>query len=228
MEALLPLYIYVHANNMTKPFLTILSTIANSLVGSQMRTRFIVVRANQIVILSLQQQHQAAKQLLVELFAHVGLQCGIRTIFDEAPDFAKIVRETHEQGLITLPDIYLNLYQVVLYPSVIVPRPHKASVDPLTHKEHEVLALIQKGLSNKEICQQLSISLSTAKWHIKKISLANYKSPIALLLFRVLCIKKCLTNKIHATLVFSEKLGLTHFTEMLVLSWFHNTRVFIC
>ena len=68
-----------------------------------------------------------------------------------------------------MPDIYLNLYQDVLYPSVIVPRPHKASVDPLTHKEHEVLALIQKGLSNKEICQQLSISLSTAKWHIKNI-----------------------------------------------------------
>lgn len=161
--------LYLRSRKQYDKALTILSTIANSLVGSQMRTRFIVVRANQIVILSLQQQHQAAKQLLVELFAHVGLQCGIRTIFDEAPDFAKIVRETHEQGLITLPDIYLNLYQDVLYPSVIVPRPHKASVDPLTHKEHEVLALIQKGLSNKEICQQLSISLSTAKWHIKNI-----------------------------------------------------------
>jgi LuxR family maltose regulon positive regulatory protein len=32
-----------------------------------------------------------------------------------------------------------------------------------------VLVFVQKGLSNKEICQQLSISLSTVKWHIKNI-----------------------------------------------------------
>lgn len=180
--------LYLRSRKQYDKALTILSTIADSLLGSQMRTRFIVVRANQIVILSLQQQHQTAQQLLVELFAHVGLQCGIRTIFDEAPDFAKIVREAHEQGLITLPDIYLNLYQDVLYPSVIVTRQPKVPADSLTQKEHEVLALIQKGLTNKEICEHLSISLSTAKWHIKnifgKLQVTNRASAVSLSVYK--------------------------------------------
>ena len=36
-------------------------------------------------------------------------------------------------------------------------------------KELEVLALMKKGLANKEICRELNISLSTAKWHVKNI-----------------------------------------------------------
>ena len=171
------------ANDQYDKALAILSIVAESLLGSQMRTRLVIVRANQIVILSLQEQHQQAQQLLVELFALVGLQCGIRTVFDEAPDFARIVREAHERGIISLPDVYLQLYKDVLNPTIVAAQ-QKRQTDTLTYKEQEVLALVQKGLSNKQICQQLSISLSTVKWHVKnifgKLNISNRSSAISL------------------------------------------------
>lgn len=176
--------LYLRSRKQYDKALAILSTVADSLANTQMRTRLVIVRANQIVILSLQEQHQQAQQLLVELFAHVGLQCGVRTVFDEAPDFARIVREAHEQGLINLPEVYLQLYKEVLYPTNVPARQPKNPTEALTYKELEVLALVQKGLSNKEICQQLSISLSTTKWHVKnifgKLQITNRSSAISL------------------------------------------------
>lgn len=42
-------------------------------------------------------------------------------------------------------------------------------IDPLTPREEEVLCLIAKGLSNKEIERQLNIALSTVKYHVSSI-----------------------------------------------------------
>ena len=41
--------------------------------------------------------------------------------------------------------------------------------DPLSEREEEVLRLIVAGLSNREIAQNLVISLGTAKTHIHNI-----------------------------------------------------------
>lgn len=177
--------LYLRSKKQYDKALTILALIANYLGSTQMRTRLVVVRANQIVIWSLQGQHQYAKQQLVELFHSVGLQCGIKTVFDEAPFFADLVREAHEDGLINLPDIYLQLYKDVLYPNSLTLEPQtKASIEELTSKEYEVLALMQKGLSNKDISDVLSISLSTTKWHVKnifgKLNVTNRASAVSL------------------------------------------------
>ena len=42
-------------------------------------------------------------------------------------------------------------------------------VDALTSREREVMALLEQGLSNKEIARRLSIQLSTAKNHVHNI-----------------------------------------------------------
>jgi DNA-binding NarL/FixJ family response regulator len=43
------------------------------------------------------------------------------------------------------------------------------ALDELTPREHEVLDLLARGLSNPEICQQLVISEATAKTHVARI-----------------------------------------------------------
>ncbi len=48
---------------------------------------------------------------LLDLLNH----SAIKTIFDEAPLFAELVRQCHEQGLINLPDAYVQSYKDVLY-----------------------------------------------------------------------------------------------------------------
>jgi two-component system nitrate/nitrite response regulator NarL len=44
-----------------------------------------------------------------------------------------------------------------------------SSIDSLTVREHEILALIAKGLSNKLIARELSISDGTVKVHVKHL-----------------------------------------------------------
>ena len=45
-----------------------------------------------------------------------------------------------------------------------------AGVDPLTAREHEVLALLVEGASNKAIAQALGISDQTVKFHVAAIA----------------------------------------------------------
>ena len=42
-------------------------------------------------------------------------------------------------------------------------------INPLTNRELEILRLIAAGLGNKQLADELLITLSTAKWHVHKI-----------------------------------------------------------
>lgn len=50
------------------------------------------------------------------------------------------------------------------------PRPPETRGDPLTAREHEVLALVADGLANKAIAYRLGISENTAKFHVASLT----------------------------------------------------------
>jgi len=49
------------------------------------------------------------------------------------------------------------------------PRPNEAPVEQLTPREMDVLRLVAKGMSNKEIADALIVSEKTVKTHISNI-----------------------------------------------------------
>jgi DNA-binding CsgD family transcriptional regulator len=47
--------------------------------------------------------------------------------------------------------------------------PHGGLEQPLTAREHDVIALLAEGLSNREIGRRLGISPDTAKFHVGRL-----------------------------------------------------------
>ena len=49
------------------------------------------------------------------------------------------------------------------------PAPPRRKIDGITQREHEVLALVGRGMSNSEIAAHLYISMATAKSHVARL-----------------------------------------------------------
>jgi LuxR family transcriptional regulator, maltose regulon positive regulatory protein len=163
--------LYLRTQQQYDQALQILQHVIQMLQRCEMRTRLVVAEANYLVILQLQGRQALALKLLGELFARVGLQCAVRTVFDEAPGFGDLLYLAHQQGQVHLPDVFLQTYaNIVAAPITSVDLPESTLIEgQLTAKEFEILQLVRKGCSNKEISRLLNISLSTTKWHLKNI-----------------------------------------------------------
>jgi len=92
----------------------------------------------------------------------------IRVFVNEGPAMAQLLSEADAQGL--KPNYVSKLLAVFeaekQQPDLL---PAQRLVDPLSKRELEILALIANGLKNKEIAEQLYISLNTVLYHIKNI-----------------------------------------------------------
>ena len=93
-----------------------------------------------------------------------------------ARELAKVIRLVYSGNMILSQEASQALIQMDVQPSKVG--------DDLTDRELEVLALLAEGLSNAEIAQQLSISTSTVKHHVRairsKLSAANRAEAVSL------------------------------------------------
>ena len=92
----------------------------------------------------------------------------IRVFLDEGTGMAQLLSDAMAQGM--MPGYVSKLLAVFeaekQEPDLPLPQ---ALIDPLSERELEVLALVAAGLKNKEIAEQLFISLNTVLYHIKNI-----------------------------------------------------------
>ena len=80
----------------------------------------------------------------------------------EADDVADAVRQAHRGELPLGPAVARQLARALTAPA-------KTTVDMLTNREREVLAVLAEGMSNKEIARRLAISERTARTHVSNI-----------------------------------------------------------
>ncbi|MCB9420212.1 MAG: AAA family ATPase [Ardenticatenaceae bacterium] len=96
----------------------------------------------------------------------------IRIFVDEGLPMARLLSEAGTRGI--MPNYCGKLLAVFEAEGQKIehepdPPPAQSVIDPLTNRELEILTLIAAGQKNKEIAEQLVISLNTVLYHIKNI-----------------------------------------------------------
>ena len=90
----------------------------------------------------------------------------------EPADLVQAIHQVHRGEPSLQPSIAQKVLQELKRPTALRPTP-----DPLTDREMEVLRLVAKGLSNREIAQRLVITEATVRTHVSnilsKLHLAN-------------------------------------------------------
>lgn len=97
-----------------------------------------------------------------------------RTFLDEGPWLQESLEALLESGVNSVYFSYLaGLFARQELPQAVESEPADspagALIEPLSPREQDVLELLDKGLSNKEIADRLSISLTTVKSHNSSI-----------------------------------------------------------
>jgi DNA-binding NarL/FixJ family response regulator len=84
-------------------------------------------------------------------------------------DFVGTIRSVAEGARVLPPRMTSTLFSQIAH--VAVKRGRAAALESvrITQREHEVVALIADGLSNKEIAQQLNIATDTVKSHVRNV-----------------------------------------------------------
>ncbi len=123
----------------------------------------------QAVALHLHSEKDRAVQLLGDALALAEPGGFIRLFVDEGMPMAQLLSEAASQGM--MPNYIGKLLaaferQKDVQPSALSPQP---LVEPLSPRELEILKLIARGLSNREISERLFLALDTVKGHNRRI-----------------------------------------------------------
>jgi DNA-binding NarL/FixJ family response regulator len=92
-----------------------------------------------------------------------------------AKDYVRTIQAVAGGSAILPADLTKSLFAQLVESAIANPNP--AHAIQLTRREHEIVDLISRGMSNKEIAQQLHIATFTVKSHVhnvlKKLELSN-------------------------------------------------------
>jgi LuxR family maltose regulon positive regulatory protein len=151
--------------------LALLEPIAQVIEQQELRSNRRVIELHILRALAFQAKGNIARALAaLEQAVSLAEPGGYVRIFaDEGLPLARLIYEAVARGI--SPEYTGRL--LAAFPALeSAPTSHQLSeemVEPLSERELEVLRLVAEGLSNREIAQQLFISLRTVKWHTSNI-----------------------------------------------------------
>ena len=106
------------------------------------------------------QRKQALERM--ERAVSLAASAGYRRVFlDEGPPVLAMLAELRHVA----PEFVNGL----LEPLTSTPAVPTALPDPLSRSEREILRLLNRGMTNQEIADQLAITVGTTKWHLNRI-----------------------------------------------------------
>jgi LuxR family maltose regulon positive regulatory protein len=127
----------------------------------------------QAVVLQAHRKQDEAVQLVVDALSLAEPGGFIRLFVDEGAPMARLLSQAEALG--KMPDYIgklLAVYQAEEQQredNASLLSPAQSLIEPLSHRELEVLQLIAQGQSNQEISKQLFLALDTVKGHNRKI-----------------------------------------------------------
>lgn len=146
----------------------LLEDLARQLDRHGLVSRALVARCNIAMLAFKQGKSDIATSQLKRLISRYGLVCFSRSVFDEAPSLEQLFQHAMHENRVMLPTLFINIFSTLLNAEEN-PASQIQPAHLLTDKELEVFELLAAGLSNPEISEQLSIAVSTTKWHLKNI-----------------------------------------------------------
>lgn len=150
----------------------VLQAVLETLRAQGAYARAVVAESNLVVTAWQRGDDQLAFTRLRHLVERHGIECLNRTTLDEAPGLYQVLMHASEKGRMTFPPLYLEMFASVIAvaESVITAEPEEVSLaEPLTAREKDILELLRKGISNREIGALSGLAVTTIKWHIKNI-----------------------------------------------------------
>lgn len=139
-----------------------------------MRTRLLLA-----VALAQSQQLDAARAQIRALLQIGAASGALRSIVDEGAPIAALIRQ--QLALIDAPGVASSTWSARLSQTLAPTQEQDAArastkpsarlglIEPLSKREHDVLTLVAKGLSNEQAARALHLGAETVKWHLKNV-----------------------------------------------------------
>jgi LuxR family maltose regulon positive regulatory protein len=156
----------------TRSALALLEPLRQQMEAKGWQDERLKIMILQALVLQAHGEKDEALRLLGDALALAEQGGFIRIFVDEGLPMAQLLSEAVARGIMS--DYCGKLLAVFEAEGEKIehepdPSPAQSLIDPLTNREIEILTLIAAGLKNKEIAEQLVISLNTVLYHIKNI-----------------------------------------------------------